>query len=190
MGLCCKGFSEPPFLFLNNIMIHSSPAYSGEIFFMSKWNIQKPPHPWPWHVQIISIWLLLNWLWFLLHVLILWWVEPNWSPRPIQYTNIGSIINQITFHSRIIWNRKIQFLLWANQFSCLLRRSNARHLLKEGWERRQHLQFKLYHAVLPVSSSFVCKRLVPQPDALCLLTGGHALMTQLTTRCSKVWIPL
>jgi len=147
-------------------MIHSSPAYSGEKKFYVQVKYTKATSPWPWHVQIISIWLLLNWLWFLLHVLILWWVEPNWSPRPIQFTNIGSIINQITFHSRIIWNRKIQFLLWANQFSCLLRRSMARHLLKEGWEKRQHLQFKLYHAVLPVSSSFVCcKSLVPQPDA-------------------------
>jgi len=157
----------------------------------------KATSPWPWHVQIISIWLLLNWLWFLLHVLILWWVEPNWSPRPIQYTNIGSIINQITFHSRIIWNRKIQFLLWANQFSCLLwTRSMARQLLTEGWERRWHLQFKLYHAVLPVSSSFVCCKSLASKACfhnlmlLRLLTGGHALMTQLTTRCSKVWIPL
>jgi hypothetical protein len=171
-------------------MIHSSPAYSGEKKFYVQVKYTKATSPWPWHVQIMSIWLLLNWLWFLLHVLILWWVEPNWSPHPIQYTNIGSIINQITVHSRIIWNRKIQFLLWANQFSCLLRRSMARHLLKKDEKEGSIcslsciMQFCLSVLVLSAKAWFHNLML------LCLLTGGHALMTQSTTRCSKVWIPL
>jgi hypothetical protein len=105
VDLCCKGFFGPLFLFLNNIMIHSSPAYSGEkkSYVQVKYTKATSPLTMACTNNFDLAYLLLNWLWFLLHVLMLWWVEPNWSPRPFFWTvsTAGD-----TPHCKFYWSRK------------------------------------------------------------------------------------